>query len=93
MAAKQLLKENGRSLTIRHKIKVKEISDLRLYAVTGLPHTGPVLAEKLLKHIGTVRNIFCASKEEIMETEGIGLQITKGIIEVLDLRFIIERKN
>jgi len=93
VAAKQLLKEERGRLVIRHRIKVKKISDLQLYAVAGLPHVGPVLAENLLRRFGTVRHIFSASKEELMETNGIGPQIAKDIIEVLDSPFVIENER
>jgi len=93
VAARQLLKDKGGNLVIRHRIKVKKISDLQLYAVAGLPHVGPVLAEKLLNHFGTVRRIFYASKEELMEVEGIGPQIAKDIIETLDAQYIEDKEE
>jgi ERCC4-type nuclease len=92
VAAKQLLKDKGGNLVIRHRIKVKTVSDLQLYAITGLPHVGPVLAEKLLKHFGTVRRVFSASKEELMEIDGIGSQIAKDVVETLDAQYI-DQKN
>ena len=88
VAAKQLLKEKGGRLVIRHRIKVKKLSDLQIYAVIGLPHVGPVLAEKLLKHFQTVRRIFSASKQELMEVDGIGPQIAKEIIEALESPYL-----
>lgn len=88
VAAKQLLKDEGGHLVIRHRIKVNKMSDLQLYVVVGLPHVGPVLAEKILKHFGTVRKIFSASKEELMEIEGIGTKIANDIVEALDCQYM-----
>jgi ERCC4-type nuclease len=78
---------------IRHRVKAKKISDLQLYAVAGLPHVGPALADNLLKRFGTARKVFAASKEELMETEGIGPQIAKDIVEVLDTPFKAEAEG
>lgn len=83
-AAKQLLKEGRETTVIRHRPKAKKLKDKQLYAVTGLPHVGPVLAEKMLKKRGSVRRVFCSSKKEFMEVDGVGSLITSGIIEVLD---------
>lgn len=93
VAAKQLLKDEGGHLVIRHRIKVKTISDLQLYAVTGLPHVGPVLAEKILEHFGSVRRVFCASEEELKEVDGIGPKIAKDIVKTLDSPYMQTKKE
>lgn len=90
-AAKQLLKEGRETAVIRHRPKAKNIKDKQLYAVTGLPLVGPVLAEKMLKKFGSVRKVFCSSKEEFMEVDGVGSLITSGIMEVLDAPYEEEK--
>ena len=92
-AAKQLLKEGKETVVIRHRPKAKSVKDKQLYAVTGLPHVGPVLAENILKRFGSVRRVFCASREEFMEVDGVGPLIASGIVEVLDTPFEPEEGN
>jgi len=92
-ASKQLLKEGKETAVIRHRPKAKTVKEKQLYAVTGLPHVGPVLAENVLKKFGSVRKVFCASKEEFMEVDGIGSLIASRITEVLDAPFETEGKH
>ncbi len=84
ISAKQLLKTEEQSLIIRHKTKNDSISEQELFTVAGLPHIGPALGKSLLKHFGTVRAVFASSKEELMEVKGIGPQIAKDVIKILD---------
>ncbi|MDQ1278901.1 MAG: excision repair protein [Thermoproteota archaeon] len=90
VAAKQLLKNEKGRMVIRHRVKAKKLGDLQLFAVAGLPHVGPALAENLLKHFKTPRRVFTASEEELTQADGIGPQIAKDIIEVLDTPFKVE---
>jgi ERCC4-type nuclease len=83
-AAKQLLKEGQDNAVIRHRLKTKNLRARQLYAVTGLPHVGPALAERMLRKHGTVRKVFCASKEEFLQIDGVGSLITSRILEILD---------
>lgn len=83
-SAKQLQKDGEFQAVIRHKIKSESIKDQQLFTVAGLPHIGPVLGESLLNHFKTVRNVFSASKEELMEIKGIGPNIAEGVMKILD---------
>jgi Fanconi anemia group M protein len=92
-AAKQLLKEGRENAVIRHRPKANNMKDKQLYVVTGLPRVGPVLAEKMLKKRGSVRKVFCSSKKELMEVEGVGPLITSEIVEVLDAPYEENEKD
>jgi ERCC4-type nuclease len=89
-ATKQLLKEGRENAVIRHQPKAKNIKDKQLYTVTGLPQVGPILAEKMFKKRGSVRKVFCSSKEELMKVDGVGSLITSGI-DVLDAPYKEEK--
>jgi DNA excision repair protein ERCC-4 len=90
-AAKQLKKEGRETTVIRRRSKVKTLKDKQLYVVTGFPHVGPVLADKMLKKRGSVRKVFCSSKKEFIEVEGVGSLIASGIVEVLDTPYEDEK--
>lgn len=83
-SAKQMFKNEEIPPTIRHRPKTEDIKEQQLFMITGLPHIGSVLGEKLLDHFGTARNIFSASKRELMDIKGIGPLIADSISKVLD---------
>lgn len=76
-AAKQLLNNKKKHPTIRHRIKTENIKKQQLFVVAGLPRIGPVLSENLLRYLGTVRDVYSSSKEELMTVNGIGPQIAE----------------
>ncbi len=86
-SAKQLSKKERLSPVIRHKIKNDSVMEQELFVVAGLPHIGPILGKSLLKHFKTVRAIFSSSKEELMEVKGIGPQIAKDLLNILDTQY------
>lgn len=92
-AAKQLLKEGKEKPVIRHRPKAKNLKEKQVYAVTGLPHVGPILAVNMLKQLGSVRKVFGASKEEFRAVNGVGSLIASGIIELLEAPYTEEDKS
>lgn len=47
-------------------------SDPRLNIIAGLPDVGPVLAEGLLKHFGSLSRLFAARVTDLKKVQGIG---------------------
>jgi ERCC4-type nuclease len=92
-AAKQLLKEGKIKAVIRHRPKAKNIQQKQVYAVTGLPHVGTTLAANLLKQLGSVRQVFNASKEDLKAVNGIGPLNASRIVEVLDAPYVDEEQK
>jgi len=78
---------------IRHRPKAKNVQKKQLYVVTGLPHVGPILARKMLKQFGSVRQVFSASKEELKAVNGVGALIASKIIEVLEEPYEDDKNN
>jgi ERCC4-type nuclease len=66
---------------------------MQLYVVAGLPRVGHTQAVKLLSKFSTVRRVFSASKQELMEVDRIGTQIANTIVEVLDAPFKSEEES
>jgi len=69
------------------------LNDMQLYAVAGLPHVGRTQAAKLLSNFLTVRRVFTASKDELMEIDRIGKQVAEDITKVLDTPFNLENEG
>ena len=61
--------------------------DWQVFLLASLPSVGDELAGRLLKHFGSVRRIFGASKIELMRVDGIGKLKVKKIKEILDIRY------
>jgi len=85
--AKRLQQRSPEPIRLRHKPKILSERERQIYAVCGLPGIGEGLAIKLLSHFGSVRRVFCASKFELMEVEGIGEVKADRITKLLDAPF------
>ncbi len=56
-------------------------NDLYLVGLTKAENIGPVIGRNLLEYFGSARNVFCASKSELKQIQGIGLQTASNIIK------------
>ena len=72
-----------KSLSIRTKQKFKSMNQHQLFLLSGLPKINKTTAKKLLLYFRTPENIFKASEEELMQTEGVGKQLAKNIRRIL----------
>jgi ERCC4-type nuclease len=54
------------------------------FLVEGLPGVNPELARDLLRHFGTARGVFAASKEDLLAVDGMTDKIASRITDVLD---------
>jgi len=81
--ARREQEDQDRSLSVRGEMSPNSEKELQEYVVSGLPNVSNRLAERLLKHFGTVREVFTADKEELMEVEGIGEKKSERISEII----------
>jgi DNA excision repair protein ERCC-4 len=56
------------------------------FLVEGLSGVGPELARNLLRHFGTPRDVFAASREQLLACKGVGPKTADAIICGLDAR-------
>lgn len=61
--------------------------EMQEFVVAGLPKVGAGLAQKLLEHFGSVRRVYTATKDELLEVEGIGERKASEIVLLLDLKY------
>jgi len=69
---------------IYHKARARTTEELRLNILASLPGIGPILAERLLAHFGTLRKALAASAAELSMVEGVGRAKAEEIARVLD---------
>jgi len=68
---------------VRKEKKSMSTRDRKKYILEGLPSISGVLAERLLEHFGSVREVFQADEEELQQVEGIGPSTAEKIISVI----------
>jgi Fanconi anemia group M protein len=68
-------------------------SQWQRFVVEGLPLISAVIAERLLKRFKSVRAIANATKEELMEVEGIGEKRAEEIVGIMNAGFEDEEKG
>ncbi len=57
--------------------------DTRKFILEGLPSISGRLAERLLEHFGSVREVFMADEKELQEVKGIGPSTAEKIVSVI----------
>ena len=55
----------------------------QLYILQGLPGIGATRAENLLSTFGTIRQVVCASPEELTSVNGIGIKLAEKIHSIV----------
>jgi ERCC4-type nuclease len=63
--------------------------ELLIYVVSSLPGIGAKTANNLLTHFGSVRGVMNASKEQLMEVDGVGPKKAEEIHSVLTMTYVI----
>jgi Fanconi anemia group M protein len=84
MLARREQEEQDRSISIRGEQSPRSETELQKYIVAGLPNVSDKLAERLLSHFGSVRDVFTASETELKKVEGIGEGKAERIKEIMD---------
>ncbi|WP_449461604.1 ERCC4 domain-containing protein [Tardisphaera miroshnichenkoae] len=85
--AKRRWERREAKLQIRQRPRVLSLREKQLYVIQGLPGVGTELAERLLKHFGSVRSVMKASESELMAVDGIGKAKASSISSLLDAPF------
>ena len=87
--------QNGEKIPISIRTDKKPVTlmEQQLFIVESLPNIGPVNAKNLLKHFGSVSNVFNASESDLQEVEGIGKKTAKEIRKVIDSKYLYFEKE
>jgi DNA excision repair protein ERCC-4 len=72
---------------LRDGYRPKGLKSRQMYILQGLPKVGPRMANRLLKHFGSVSNVMNATTQDLMKVEGVG-EVSAGKIRlVLDTTY------
>ncbi|RZN64910.1 MAG: DEAD/DEAH box helicase [Candidatus Methanoliparum thermophilum] len=86
MAEREQKKEKRTPVVHSGKTK-KTLKERQEYIVSSLPNIGLSTAKSLLSHFGSIRSIFNADKEELMDVENIGEKTAKEIRYIIDKEY------
>ena len=85
--AKREQEDEKKSVSIRGKKKAETLKEKQEYILAGLPNVSKVTAEKLLRHFGSLINVFNASENDLVEVDGVGKLTAKGIKSILESEY------
>ncbi|MCK5547526.1 MAG: hypothetical protein KAI64_00820, partial [Thermoplasmata archaeon] len=91
--AKREHKEGKKVLSIRGEKGGMNVRERQRFIVESLPNISGTIANRLLTHFETVKNVVNADEEELKNVKGVGEQIAKGIRRVLDERYYLASKK
>ena len=83
----------GRKPGIRGEKGTMLVQERQQFIIEGLPNISGVIAQRLLSHFGSVRAVLEASEKELMEVQGVGKVIARGIRETLDAPYYSQGKR
>ena len=63
------------------------VAQLQRFIVEGLPGVSAVLADRLLRHFGSVQAVMMATEKQLMEVEGIGRKKAREIRTILSASY------
>lgn len=92
LAKKEQIGEK-RNVRLRGEKRKMSLSMQQRFITESLPGVGPTLAKELLKHFGTVENIFKANERELREVKKIGRKKAKEIRRLVIEKYLEEGKS
>ncbi len=85
--AKKEQEEKDKFLGFRIRKKVKSDEELKELIVSSLPKINRKLARRLLKHFGSVENVFKANEFQLKKVKGIGDKLAKKIRKLISEKY------
>jgi len=86
MAHREQVKEK-KELQIRCSKRNHTLSGKQEFLVAGLPNVSNVLSRRLLRHFGTVRDVYNSTQQELMKVEGVGKKKAKIIWDLINSEY------
>lgn len=79
--------EEGRIPRVRGEKGCMSLSERQQFIVESLPNISAVLAQRLLSHFDTVKEIFNADIDDLMKVNGIGKKTAEEIVNLLRAKY------
>lgn len=85
--AKREQLDRRKNNSVRGKKGKRSPNEIQEYIVAGLPKIDRAKARALLKHFGSPEKVFTASKEELMQVDGIGEKLATKIRRLMQKKY------
>jgi Fanconi anemia group M protein len=76
-------RERDREVSVHGGKSAKTLAEQQEYVVSAIADIGPVTARSLLEALGSVEAVMTASREELLDVEGVGTVTADRIREVV----------
>ncbi|MDO9537872.1 MAG: DEAD/DEAH box helicase [Thermoplasmata archaeon] len=83
----------GRTPGIRGEKGTMLIQERQQFILEGLPNISGTMAQRLLSHFGSVKAVLDASEKELIEVNGVGKVIAKGIREAIEAKYYSKERE
>jgi Fanconi anemia group M protein len=87
IARREQQEQNRSTNQVRKDKSILSFREQQQFIVEGLPNISSVIAQRLLAHFGSVKDIFNASTEELCQVKGIGKKTAEEIRKVIDEKY------
>jgi Fanconi anemia group M protein len=84
--------ERDRQVSVHGEKAAKTLDEQQEYVVGAIADVGPVTAQSLLSHLGSVEAVMTASEEELQEVRGVGAKTAARIREVVGSDYAFEER-
>lgn len=81
-------RDDKKAVAVRGEKTQMSIRERQQFIIEGLPNVSAVLAKRLLKHFGSVKDIANATEEELLDVKGIGTNIASDILKLLNAIYL-----
>ncbi len=86
--AKREQREDKKAVAVRGEKTQMSLRERQQFIIEGLPNVSAVIANRLLAHFGSIKDITNATKEELQEVKGVGNNIASDIIKLLNANYL-----
>jgi len=86
--AKREQREDKKDVAVRGDKTQMSIQERQQFIIEGLPNVSAVIAKRLLSHFSSIKDIANATEKELLEVKGVGKQIAKDIIKLLNADYL-----
>jgi Fanconi anemia group M protein len=82
--------ERDRTVSVHGEKSAKTLDEQQEYVVSAIADVGPVTAQSLLSHFGSVEAVMTATEEELQEVRGVGAKTATRVREVVGSDYAYE---
>jgi Fanconi anemia group M protein len=83
--------EIKKEVRVREGKKPSSMDEIQRYIVSGIPGVDAIIADRLLKELGTVEKVFTSNEDELKKVKSIGDKLARRIRELSKVKYEPDR--